>query len=157
MKKLFIETYGCQMNVADSEVVASVMQMAGYETCDSVDEADAVFLNTCSVRDNAEQKIYHRLDALDAIRRKRPLIIGVLGCMAERVKEDLLQHHHANLVAGLSVCMGRRLVGLSVSCVAAITSATIVLYLIPVGGSVVVMWRVSSERCATCVTVVSRR
>ena len=100
MKKLFIETYGCQMNVADSEVVASVMQMAGYETCDSVDEADAVFLNTCSVRDNAEQKIYHRLDALDAIRRKRPLIIGVLGCMAERVKEDLLQHHHANLVAG---------------------------------------------------------
>ena len=100
MKKLFIETYGCQMNVADSEVVASVMQMAGYETCDSVDEADAVFLNTCSVRDNAEQKIYHRLDALDALRRKRPLIIGVLGCMAERVKEDLLQHHHANLVAG---------------------------------------------------------
>ena len=100
MKKLFIETYGCQMNVADSEVVASVMQMAGYETCDSVDEADAVFLNTCSVRDNAEQKIYHRLDALDAIRRKRPLIIGALGCMAERVKEDLLQHHHANLVAG---------------------------------------------------------
>ena len=67
MKKLFIETYGCQMNVADSEVVASVMQMAGYETCDSVDEADAVFLNTCSVRDNAEQKIYHRLDALDAV------------------------------------------------------------------------------------------
>ena len=100
MKKLLIETYGCQMNVADSEVVASVMQMAGYETCDNIDEADAVFLNTCSVRDNAEQKIFHRLDALDALRRKRPLIIGVLGCMAERVKEDLLQHHHADLVAG---------------------------------------------------------
>ena len=71
MKKLFIETYGCQMNVADSEVVASVMQMAGYETTDNIDEADAVFLNTCSVRDNAEQKIYHRLEALDAERRKR--------------------------------------------------------------------------------------
>ena len=100
MKKLYIETYGCQMNVADSEVVASVMQMAGYETTDSIDEADAVFLNTCSVRDNAEQKIYHRLDALDAIKRKRGLIIGVLGCMAERVKDDLLEHHHCDLVAG---------------------------------------------------------
>ena len=100
MKKLYIETYGCQMNVADSEVVASVMQMAGYESTESLDEADAVFLNTCSVRDNAEQKIYHRLDALDAIKRKRPLIIGVLGCMAERVKDDLLENHHADLVAG---------------------------------------------------------
>ncbi|MBP5408947.1 MAG: tRNA (N6-isopentenyl adenosine(37)-C2)-methylthiotransferase MiaB [Prevotella sp.] len=100
MKKLYIETYGCQMNVADSEVVASVMQMAGYETTESLDDADAVFLNTCSVRDNAEQKIYHRLDALDAIKRKRPLIIGVLGCMAERVKDDLLENHHCDLVAG---------------------------------------------------------
>ena len=100
MKKLYIETYGCQMNVADSEVVASVMQMAGYEATESLGEADAVFLNTCSVRDNAEQKIYHRLNALDAIKRKRPLIIGVLGCMAERVKDDLLQNHHADLVAG---------------------------------------------------------
>ena len=100
MKKLYIETYGCQMNVADSEVVASVMQMAGYETTESVDDADAVFLNTCSVRDNAEQKIYHRLEALAAIRRKHPLIIGVLGCMAERAQQDLLEHHHADLVAG---------------------------------------------------------
>ena len=100
MKKLYIETYGCQMNVADSEVVASVMQMAGYEPTESLDEADAVFLNTCSVRDNAEQKIFHRLDALDAIKRKRPLIIGVLGCMAERVQQDLLENHHADLVAG---------------------------------------------------------
>ena len=100
MKKLYIETYGCQMNVADSEVVASVMQMAGYETTESLDEADAVFLNTCSVRDNAEQKIYHRLEALAAIRRKRPLIIGVLGCMAERTQQDLLENHHADLVAG---------------------------------------------------------
>ena len=118
MKKLYIETYGCQMNVADSEVVASVMQMAGYEPTESLDEADAVFLNTCSVRDNAEQKIYHRLEALDAERRRRlkantqhptpntqyptpnTLIIGVLGCMAERVKDDLLENHHADLVAG---------------------------------------------------------
>ncbi len=113
MKKLYIETYGCQMNVADSEVVASVMQMAGYEVCNTIDEADAVFLNTCSVRDNAEQKIYHRLEELNALRNKRnsnsatpsskspnKLIIGVLGCMAERVKEDLLQNHHADLVAG---------------------------------------------------------
>lgn len=101
MKKLFIETYGCQMNVADSEVVASVMKMAGYELCDSVDEADAVFLNTCSVRDNAEQKVLNRLDTLHAMTCKgRKMIIGVLGCMAERVKEDLLENHHADLVAG---------------------------------------------------------
>ena len=111
MKKLYIETYGCQMNVADSEVVASVMQMAGYETTELLEEADAVFLNTCSVRDNAEQKIYRRLEALDAERRKRkkesqgatnanPLIIGVLGCMAERVQQELLEQHHADLVAG---------------------------------------------------------
>ena len=100
MKKLYIETYGCQMNVADSEVVASVMQMAGYETTESLDEADAVFLNTCSVRDNAEQKIYHRLEALAAIKRKHPLIIGVLGCMAERAQQNLLDNHHCDLVAG---------------------------------------------------------
>ncbi len=101
MKKLFIETYGCQMNVADSEVVASVMKMADYDICDTIDEADAVFLNTCSIRDNAEQKIYNRLDTLNAMRKKgRRLILGVLGCMAERVKEDLLENHHADLVAG---------------------------------------------------------
>ena len=100
MKKLYIETYGCQMNVADSEVVASVMQMAGYETTEELSEADAVFLNTCSVRDNAEQKIYHRLDALAAERKRRQkaLIIGVLGCMAERAQQDLLEHHHCDLV-----------------------------------------------------------
>ncbi len=106
MKKLLIETYGCQMNVADSEVVASVMQMAGYETTESIDEADAVFLNTCSVRDNAEQKIYHRLEALSALRKSKlktqnsKLIIGVLGCMAERVKDELLEKHGVDLVAG---------------------------------------------------------
>ena len=102
MKKLYIETYGCQMNVADSEVVASVMQMAGYETCDSADEADAVFLNTCSVRENAENKIYHRLETLYRENEKRSAqrILGVIGCMAERVKDDLINNHHARLVAG---------------------------------------------------------
>ena len=102
MKKLYIETYGCQMNVADSEVVASVMQMAGYETCNSIDEANAVFLNTCSVRDNAEQKIYHRLEALRALKAKSEKlnVIGVLGCMAERVKDELLEKYGADLVAG---------------------------------------------------------
>ena len=101
MKKLFIETYGCQMNVADSEVVASVMKMAGYDTTDDSQEADAILLNTCSVRDNAEQKILHRLEALNAERRKgRQLIIGVLGCMAERVQDTLLEKYGADLVAG---------------------------------------------------------
>lgn len=101
MKKLFIETYGCQMNVADSEVIASVMKMADYETCQSIDDADAVLLNTCSVRDNAEQKILNRLEALHAMRKKgRKLIIGVVGCMAERVKDELIEKHHADLVAG---------------------------------------------------------
>ena len=94
------------MNVADSEVVASVMGMAGYEPTESIDEADAIFLNTCSVRDNAEQKIYHRLEALNALKnsksktRNSKLIIGVLGCMAERVKDELLEKHGADLVAG---------------------------------------------------------
>lgn len=89
------------MNVADSEVVASVMKMAGYEVCDNEDEADAIFLNTCSVRENAENKIYNRLDTLYAqVKKGRKLILGVLGCMAERVKDDLIANHHANLVAG---------------------------------------------------------
>ena len=105
MKKLFIETYGCQMNVADSEVVASVMGMAGYELCEDIDTADAIFLNTCSVRENAETKIYHRLEALNAMRRKREaaggtLLVGVLGCMAERVKSDLIDNHNVDIVAG---------------------------------------------------------
>lgn len=101
MKKLLIETYGCQMNVADSEVIASVMGMAGYELCQTADEADAVFLNTCSVRDNAEQKILSRLDYYHSLQRRgRRIILGVLGCMAERVKEELLNVHHADIVAG---------------------------------------------------------
>ena len=101
MKKLFIETYGCQMNVADSEVVASVMKMAGYELCEDIKDADAIFLNTCSVRDKAEQRIIHRLETLHAEQKQgRRLILGVLGCMAERVKERLLEDHYADLVAG---------------------------------------------------------
>ena len=85
-KKLYIETYGCQMNVADSEVVAAVMKMAGYDLCEREEEADAVFLNTCSVRENAENKIYHRLEMLHAERKKgRALILGVLhGATGER-------------------------------------------------------------------------
>ena len=100
-KKLYIETYGCQMNVADSEVVASIMKMAGYEMTDVIADADAIFVNTCSVRDNAEQKIYSRLQYFHSLRKhKKDLIVGVLGCMAERVKEKLLDEHHVNLVAG---------------------------------------------------------
>lgn len=101
MKKLLIETYGCQMNVADSEVVASIMDMAGYEMCQDMEQADAVFLNTCSVRDNAEQKILGRLEFLHSLQKKgRKIIVGVLGCMAERVKEKLIEQYHADLVAG---------------------------------------------------------
>ncbi|MDE5668909.1 MAG: tRNA (N6-isopentenyl adenosine(37)-C2)-methylthiotransferase MiaB [Duncaniella sp.] len=104
-RTLYIETYGCQMNVADSEVVASVMATVGYDVTDNLDEADAVLLNTCSIRDNAEQKILSRLAFLASLRRKRPkssprLIIGVIGCMAERVKEELVANHGVDLVAG---------------------------------------------------------
>lgn len=100
-KLLYIETYGCQMNVADSEVVASIMEMAGYTLTDSIDRADAVLLNTCSIRDNAEQKIISRLRALAAERRKRGrLLIGVIGCMAERVQRELVEKHGVDIVAG---------------------------------------------------------
>ena len=101
-RKLFIETYGCQMNVADSEVVASIMKMDGYALTENIEEADAVFVNTCSVRDNAEQKIYGRLQYFWSLKRKKNpnLIIGVLGCMAERVKSSLIEEHYVDLVAG---------------------------------------------------------
>lgn len=102
-KKLFIETYGCQMNAADSEVVASIMEMAGYGAAETPEEADAVLLNTCSIRDNAEQKIVSRLQYLGSVRRKRrggKYIIGVIGCMAERAKEELIDNHGVDLVAG---------------------------------------------------------
>lgn len=101
-KKLFIETYGCQMNVADSEVVAAIMEMDGYSVTGDENAADAVFVNTCSIRDNAEQRVMQRLDYFDALKKKKKgeLIIGVLGCMAERVKGELIDHHHADLVIG---------------------------------------------------------
>ena len=105
-RKLFIETYGCQMNVADSEVVATMAQMAGYSMTELIEEADAILLNTCSIRDNAEQKIVHRLQELAAMRRKRgkksgrKLILGVIGCMAERIGHELIDNHGVDLVSG---------------------------------------------------------
>ena len=101
-KRLYIETYGCQMNVADSEVVAAVMDTVGYVMTDDIDMADAVLLNTCSIRDNAEQKIHSRLQYLASLKRKRHgrLTVGVIGCMAERVKDDLIENHGVDLVAG---------------------------------------------------------
>ncbi|MDY3858163.1 MAG: tRNA (N6-isopentenyl adenosine(37)-C2)-methylthiotransferase MiaB [Muribaculaceae bacterium] len=102
-KKLYIETYGCQMNVADSEVVASIMEMAGYSTTGNIESADAILLNTCSIRDNAEQKILSRLQYLRSIQRKRRnhrLIIGVIGCMAEREQTQLVTREGVDIVAG---------------------------------------------------------
>lgn len=101
-KSLYIETYGCQMNVADSEVVASVMQMDGYHLTEYAEEADAIFINTCSVRDNAEQKVLSRIEYYNSLRRKkkRKLVLGILGCMAERVKEELIEKHGVDLVVG---------------------------------------------------------
>lgn len=99
-KKLYIETYGCQMNVADSEVIASVMKTAGYEVESDLEKADAVFINTCSIRDNAEQKIDSRLTYFQTLKKKRKLIVGILGCMAERQKEALLESKVVDLVVG---------------------------------------------------------
>ena len=102
LKKVRIETYGCQMNVADSEVVASILGMAGYEPADSDTEAAAVVINTCSIRDNAEQKIISRLAYWNALRRRlaRGIIIAVIGCMAERLREELIERHGVDIVAG---------------------------------------------------------
>ena len=101
-KKVRIETYGCQMNVADSEVVATMMEMAGYSLTEDDEMASAVLLNTCSIRDNAEQKIYGRISYWNSLRRKlgRHIIIGVIGCMAERLKEELINDYGVDLVAG---------------------------------------------------------
>ncbi|HOO18616.1 MAG TPA: tRNA (N6-isopentenyl adenosine(37)-C2)-methylthiotransferase MiaB, partial [Paludibacteraceae bacterium] len=100
-KKLYIETYGCQMNVADSEIVASIMKMDGYELTAQLNEADAIFVNTCSIRDNAERRVIERLKYFQSIKRQnRKLIIGVLGCMAERIKEDLINNYGVDLVVG---------------------------------------------------------
>ena len=101
-KKLLIETYGCQMNVADTEVVASIMEMDGYTLTDKESEADAIFLNTCSIRDNAEQRVFQRLEYFNSLKKKRKgkLIIGVLGCMAERAKTDLIENNNVDMVIG---------------------------------------------------------
>lgn len=101
-KKLFIETYGCQMNIADSEVVASIMQMDGYDIVDDIQEADAIFINTCSIRDHAEQKVIQRLEYFNSLKKKnkKNLVVGVLGCMAERVKDELINNHNVDLVVG---------------------------------------------------------
>ncbi len=101
-KKLFLETYGCQMNVADSEVVASVMKLAGYGVTENIDECNAILINTCSIRDNAEQKIFSRLQQLASLKKKRggKLIVGIIGCMAERMKNELISNHGVDLVAG---------------------------------------------------------
>ena len=96
-----METYGCQMNVADSEVVAAVLDNCGYAPCDSPDLADAVFINTCSIRDNAEKRVVSRLQFFNTLKKKNPkLIVGVLGCMAERVKEKLVTEYGVGVVAG---------------------------------------------------------
>ncbi|MGL5786070.1 MAG: tRNA (N6-isopentenyl adenosine(37)-C2)-methylthiotransferase MiaB [Bacteroidales bacterium] len=100
-KKLFVETYGCQMNVADSEVVVSIMEMDGYEVTEDIKEADAIFVNTCSIRDNAEQKVVSRLTYFNSLKKKRKgLVVGVLGCMAERVKDELINDYQVDLVVG---------------------------------------------------------
>lgn len=100
-KNLFIETYGCQMNFADSEVVAAVMKMADYELCDSIEVADAIFINTCSIREHAEVKAMSRLEYFRQLKRKnKKLIVGVIGCMAERMQKELLEHPAVDLVAG---------------------------------------------------------
>ncbi|MGL5318790.1 MAG: tRNA (N6-isopentenyl adenosine(37)-C2)-methylthiotransferase MiaB [Bacteroidales bacterium] len=100
-KKLFVETYGCQMNVADSEVVVSIMEMDGYEITEDIKEADAIFVNTCSIRDNAEQKIVSRLNYFNSLKKKhKGLVVGVLGCMAERVKDELINDYQVDLVVG---------------------------------------------------------
>ena len=100
MKKVYIETYGCQMNVADTEIIFSILSRHGWERCESIEEADAVMANTCSIRDNAEQRILGRIDQFVLQRQSRPVIIGILGCMAERMKEKLLDTGKVDIVAG---------------------------------------------------------
>ena len=101
LPQVFIETYGCQMNVNDSEVVLSVLQNAGYALCDSIEKANVILVNTCSIRDNAEQRIWGRLDVfLQEKKKRKGIIVGILGCMAERLKNELLEHPAVDLVAG---------------------------------------------------------
>lgn len=101
LPQVFIETYGCQMNVNDSEVVLSVLQNAGYSLCDAIENADIILVNTCSIRDNAEQRVWGRLDVFLQLKKKRKeIIVGILGCMAERLKDELLKHPAVDIVAG---------------------------------------------------------
>ncbi len=101
LKQVYIETYGCQMNVSDSEVVLSVLQSNNYSLCENIKDASLLFINTCSIRDNAEQRIWARLDYFGSLKKKnRNLKVGVLGCMAERLKEKLLEHGVVDIVAG---------------------------------------------------------
>ena len=100
MKKLYIETYGCQMNVNDTEVVFSILGEVGYVRTGDIDEADIILANTCSVRDNAEQRIWGRIEQFNLQKRKRKVIVGILGCMAERLKDTLLDSGKVDIVAG---------------------------------------------------------
>ena len=101
LPQLYIETYGCQMNVNDSEVVVAVMQDAGYAHCLEIDKADTILINTCSIRDSAEERIWGRLQLFQQQKKRKPsLVVGILGCMAERLKEELLNHPAVDLVAG---------------------------------------------------------
>ena len=100
-KKIYIETYGCQMNVGDSEVIFSILGEEGYERTESMDEADVILANTCSVRDNAEQRIWGRIEVFHKQKEKRSgVVVGIVGCMAERLKDKLLDTHKVDLVAG---------------------------------------------------------
>ena len=100
MKKVYIETYGCQMNVADTEVIFSILKKNGYTRTEDIDSADIIMANTCSIRDNAEQRILGRIEQFVLQRRDREVIIGILGCMAERMKEQLLSSGKVDIVAG---------------------------------------------------------
>lgn len=99
-KRIFIETYGCQMNVYDSEIVLSILEKEGYTPCKGLEEADLIMVNTCSIRDNAEQRVWGRLDRFLQEKKHRRVTVGVLGCMAERLKQELLTHPAVDLVAG---------------------------------------------------------
>src|SRR5512137_1376052 len=102
IKKVYIETYGCQMNVADSEVVVSILSDHGYEHTDDIKEAGLVLINTCSIRENAEQRIWGRLRAIGHLKRKNgSIMIGLIGCMAERLKEEIIEREHlVDIVVG---------------------------------------------------------
>ena len=100
MKKLYIETYGCQMNVNDTEVIFAILAKEGYQRTENIEEADVIMANTCSVRDNAEQRIWGRVDQFNLQRKNRKVVIGILGCMAERLKDALLDTHKVDIVAG---------------------------------------------------------